>query len=52
MKINVADLIRQLLTKSKESTGYDISLDNLKVHSMQVDHSDLDVDFDANLAVQ
>lgn len=52
MKINVADLIRQLLSKSKESTGYDISLDNLKVHSMQVDHSDLDVDFDANLAVQ
>lgn len=52
MKINVADLIRQLLTKSHESTGYDISLDNLKVHSMQVDHSDLDVDFDANLSVQ
>ena len=52
MKINVAELIRQLLTKSKESTGYDISLDNLKIHSMQVDHSDLDVDFDANLSVQ
>jgi hypothetical protein len=52
MKINVADLIRQLLTKSMESTGYNISLDNLKVHSMQVDHTDLDVDFDANLSVQ
>jgi len=52
MKINVADLIRQLLTKSRESTGYDIALNNLKVHSMQVDHSDLDVDFDADLSVQ
>jgi uncharacterized lipoprotein YajG len=52
MKINVADLIRQLLTKSMESTGYNIALDNLKVHSMQVDHTDLDVDFDANLSVQ
>jgi len=52
MKINVAELIRQLLTKSQESTGYDITLGNLKIHSMQVDHSDLDVDFDANLSVQ
>jgi hypothetical protein len=52
MKINVADLIRKLLSKSSESIGYDISLDNLKIHSMQVDHSDLDVDFDANLNVQ
>jgi hypothetical protein len=52
MKINVADQIRQLLTKSMESTGYNISLDNLKIHSMQVDHSDLDVDFDATLSVQ
>src|SRR5471030_515623 len=45
MKINVAELIRQLLTKSQESTGYNISLDTLKVHSMQIDHADLDVDF-------
>ena len=52
MKINVAELIRQLLTKSKESTGYDMTLDNLKIHSMQVDHSDLDVDFDSILSVQ
>jgi hypothetical protein len=35
-----------------ESTGYNITLDNLKIHSMQVDHSDLDVDFDATLSVQ
>jgi hypothetical protein len=52
MKINVAELIRQLLAKSMESTGYTMTLDNLKVHSMQVDHSDLDVDFDSILSVQ
>jgi len=52
MKINVAEQFRQLLTKSQESTGYVISLDNLKIHSMQVNHSDLDVDFDAGLSVQ
>jgi len=52
MKINVAELIRQLLAKSMESTGYAMTLDNLKIHSMQVDHSDLDVDFDSILAVQ
>jgi hypothetical protein len=52
MKINVAEQIRQLLSKSMESTGYNMSLDSLKVHSMQVDHSDLDVDFDSVLSVQ
>lgn len=52
MKINVADLIRQLLSKSQESTGYQMTLENLKVHSMQVDHDDLDVDFDSILSVQ
>ena len=52
MKINIAEQIRRLLSKSVESTGYNISLDNLKIHSMQVDHSDLDVDFDATLSVQ
>jgi len=51
MKINAAELIRQLLAKSAEATGYDIRLDNLKIHSMQVDHSDLDVDFDGDLSV-
>jgi hypothetical protein len=52
MKINVAELIRQLLAKSMESTGYAMALDNLKIHSMQVDHTDLDVDFDSILSVQ
>ncbi len=51
MKINAAELIRQLLAKSAEATGYDLRLDHLKIHSMVVDQSDLDVDFDGDLSV-
>ena len=52
MKVNAADLLRQLLSKSTETTGYDITLDNLKIHSMQVAGPDLAVDFDGNLSVK
>ncbi len=51
MRINAADLIRQLLVKSAEATGYDVKLDNLKVHSMQVNGDALVVDFDGDLSV-
>lgn len=51
MKINAADLIRQLLAKSAEATGYDVRLDHLRVHSMQVDGDALVVDFDGDLSV-
>lgn len=52
MKVNAADLLRQLLSKSTETTGYDITLDNLKIHSMQVTGPNLAVDFDGNLSVK
>jgi len=51
MKINVAILLRQLLVKSAEATGYDVKLDNLKIHSMQVSGDTLVVDFDGDLSV-
>jgi hypothetical protein len=51
MKLNAADLIRQLLLKSAEATGYDVKLDNLKVHSMLVSGDALVVDFDGDLSV-
>ncbi len=51
MKLNAADLIRQLLVKSAEATGYEVRLDHLKVHSMQVDGDALVVDFDGDLSV-
>jgi hypothetical protein len=51
MKLNAADLIRQLLLKSAEATGYDVKLENLKIHSMQVSGDALVVDFDGDLSV-
>jgi hypothetical protein len=51
MKLNAADLIRQLLVKSAEATGYDMKLDHLKIHSMQVSGDALVVDFDGDLSV-
>lgn len=51
MKVNAADLLRQLLSKSTETTGYDMKLDNLKIHSMQVQGPALAVDFDGNVSV-
>ena len=51
MKINAADLVRQLLANSAQSTGYDLKLQNLKIHSMQVDGNALVVDLDGDLSV-
>ena len=52
MKLNVAELLRQLLAKSTDATGYDVKLDNLKIHSMQIDGDALVVDFDGDLTVR
>ena len=52
MKVNAAELLRELLSKSVESTGYDMKLDNLKIHSMQVQGPALAVDFDGNVSVK
>ncbi|HXB61218.1 MAG TPA: hypothetical protein VNU94_00030 [Acidobacteriaceae bacterium] len=51
MKVNAADLLRQLLTRSTESTGYMLSLDSLKVQSMIVDSNSLVVDVDGTISV-
>src|SRR5487761_430994 len=37
MKVNAADLMRQLLSRSIETTGYAFSLTSLKLHSMVVE---------------
>lgn len=52
MKVNAAELLRQLLSQSAQTTGYQILLDNLKIHSMQVQGPALAVDFDGNLSVR
>lgn len=51
MKINAADLVKQLLANSAQSTGYDLKLDGLKIHSMLVQNNALVVDVDGSLSV-
>lgn len=51
MKVNAAELLRQLLTASSQTTGYELKLDELKIHSMQVQGDALVVDFDGKLNV-
>lgn len=51
LKINAATLIRQALSKSRESTGYTMDLEHLKIHSMQVENNLLVIDVDGDLRV-
>ena len=51
MKVNAADLMRQLLTRSAETTGYAITLNNLKIHSMIVQGPQLVLDVDTAMSV-
>ena len=51
MKINAADLMRKLLIRSTDTTGYTLSLNSLKLHSMLVVGQSLVVDVDANMQV-
>lgn len=52
LKVNAATQLRQLLVKSTETTGYDISLDRLLVHSMSVQEGVLLIDLDGDFSVQ
>jgi hypothetical protein len=51
MKMNAADIVGKLLSQSVAATGYTLTLDSLKLHSMQVDHNALVVDVDANVSL-
>jgi len=51
MKVNAATLLRQVLAQSLASTGYDLKLDRLKIHSMTVEGDALVVDVDGDLSV-
>jgi hypothetical protein len=52
MKVNAADLMRQLLAQSQQTTGYAITLNNLKIHSMIVEKDLLVLDVDTILSVR
>jgi hypothetical protein len=51
MKVNAAVLMRQLLSRSTETTGYALSLNSLKLHSLLVEGQSLVMDVDADLKV-
>lgn len=52
MKVNAASLLRAALAGSTASSGYKVSLDRLKIHSVQIEGDDLVVDVDADLSVR
>lgn len=52
LKINAADLLRKALADSTASSGYNISLDHLKIHSIVIQGDTLVVDADGDLSVK
>ncbi|MDR3750390.1 MAG: hypothetical protein P4K94_02785 [Terracidiphilus sp.] len=52
MKVNAADLLRKALAGSATSIGYKVSLDRLKIHSMQIQGDALVLDVDGDLSVK
>ena len=52
MKVNAADLLRKTLVGSTASSGYKITLERLKIHSIQIQGDALVVDVDGDLSVK
>lgn len=52
MKVNAADLLRKALEGSTVTSGYKVTLDRLKIHSIQIDGDELVVDADGDISVK
>ena len=52
MSVNAADLLRKALAGSTASSGYKVTLDRLKIHSVQIEGDNLVVDADGDVSVQ
>ena len=52
MKVDAADLLRKALEGSTATSGYKVTLDRLKVHSMQIVGDTLIVDVDGDISVK
>lgn len=52
MKVDAADLMRRALEGSTATSGYKVTLDRLKIHSMQIQGDSLVVDVDGDLSVK
>jgi hypothetical protein len=52
MKVNAAELLRKALENSTATSGYKVSLERLKVHSVLIQGDNLVVDVDGDIGVQ
>jgi len=52
LRVNAADLLRKALAGSTATSGYKVSLDRLKIHSIQIVGDKLVVDADGDLSVE
>ena len=52
MKVNAADLLRKSLEGPTAQSGYKVTLERLKIHSILIDGDHLVVDADGDLSVQ
>ena len=52
MKVNAADVMRKALEGSTLTTGYKLSLDLLKIHSLLIQGDWLILDVDGDLSVK
>jgi hypothetical protein len=52
MKVNAADLLRKALEGSTASSGYKVTLERLKIHSIAIEGDVLVVDVDGDIGIQ
>jgi hypothetical protein len=52
MKVNAADLLRKALADSTAASGYKVTLERLKIHSILIEGDDVVVDVDGGIGVK
>ncbi len=52
MRVDAAELLRKALAGSTATSGYKVTVDRLKVHSVQIEGDDLVVDVDGDISVK
>ncbi len=52
MKVNAADLLRKALADSTATSGYKVTLERLKIHSILIEGDDVVVDVDGGISVK
>jgi hypothetical protein len=52
MRVNAADLLRKALVDSTATSGFKVSLERLKIHSVQIVGDDVVIDADGDLSVR